>query len=343
MRAAVLEGIKKLVVKDVPKPEPMDSEVLIKVNCCGICGTDLKLFKGDYTANIPVILGHEFVGEVIEKGDKVKNLKVGDRVVPDPNESCGVCRWCREAKPCFCNDLAAYGVLKNGGFSEYAICGEKGTYKIPENLDYETASFTEPLSCAVHCLDKVAIKPGETVAIIGAGIMGQILTQMIKNSGVSKLIVISRSEWKLNLAKEFGATDVIKSQSSSEVKEEILKITDGLGVDLVIEAVGKIETVEESFSLAKKGGRIIIFGFSPEGKEAKFIPFDFLSREITLLFSWVNPYTFPRALQILASGKINLKPLISMRLKLENINEGFKAMAEKPKGFMKALVFPEEH
>ncbi len=340
MKAAVLEGIEKLVVKDVPQPKPKDNEVLIKVNCCGICGTDLKLYKGDYTANCPVILGHEFVGEVVEVGREVKNLKVGDKVVPDPNESCGACDWCRSAQPCFCNNLAAYGVLRDGGFAEYAVCGEKGTYKIPQGLDDETASFTEPVSCAVHCLDKAAIKPGETVAIIGAGIMGQIFTQMLKNSGASRLIVISRSQWKLDLAKKSGATDTIKSQSFSQAKEDVLRLTNGSGVDIVIEAVGKTETVEESFSLAKKGGRILIFGFCPEGKEAKFIPFDVLSKELTILGSWVNPYTFPRALQILTSGKINLKPLISMRLKLENIIDGFKAMAEKPAGFMKALVFP---
>lgn len=340
MKAAVLEGIEKLLVKDVPQPKPKDNEVLIKVNCCGICGTDLKLYKGDYTAKIPVTLGHEFVGEVVEVGKKVKNLKVGDRVVPDPNESCGACNWCRSAQPCFCSNLAAYGVLRDGGFAEYAVCAEKGTYKIPQGLDDETASFTEPVSCAVHCLDKAAIKPGETVAIIGAGIMGQIFTQMLKNSGVSKLMVISRSEWKLDLAKKFGATYAIKSESPSQVKEEVFNITKGLGVEVVIEAVGKTETVEESFSLVKKGGRILIFGFCAEGKEAKFIPFDVLSKELTILGSWVNPYTFPRALEILASGKIDTKPLISLRPKLENILDGFKAMSEKPAGFMKALIFP---
>ena len=340
MKAAVLEGIEKLVVKDVSKPKPKDNEVLIKVNCCGICGTDLKLYKGDYTADIPVILGHEFAGELIEVGKEVKNLKVGDRVVPDPNESCGACNWCRSAQPCFCNNLAAYGVLKDGGFAEYAVTGEKGTYKIPEALDYETASFTEPVSCAVHCLDKTAVKSGETIAIIGAGIMGQMFTQMLKSSGASKLIVVSRSQWKLDLAKKSGATDTIKSQSFSQIKEDVLHLTNGSGVDIVIEAVGKTETVEESFSLVKKGGRILVFGFCPEGKEAKFIPFDVLSKELTILGSWVNPHTFPRALEILASGKIDLKPLVSLRLKLEKIMDGFKAMMEPPKGFMKALIFP---
>lgn len=340
MKAAVLEKAEKLVVKEVPEPKPKENEVLIKVNCCGICGTDVKLYKGEYTGCTPVILGHEFAGEVVEIGKKVKNLKIGDKVVSDPNESCGACDWCRTAQPCFCNNLAAYGVLRDGGFAEYVVSAEKGTYEIPEKLDYEIASFTEPVSCAVHCLDKSQIKQGETVAIIGAGIMGQILTQMIKNSGASKIIVLSHSDWKLDLSRKFGATHTIKSISPIQVKEEIFNLTDGIGVDVLIEAVGKIETVEESFLMVRKGGRIVIFGFCPEGKEAKFIPFDFLSREITLLSSWVNPYTFPRALEILSSDKLDIKPLISMRLKLDDIMDGFKAMMEKPSGFMKCLIFP---
>ena len=117
MKAAVLEDVKKLVVKDIPVPTPRNDEVLIKVDCCGLCGTDMKLFTGQYSANIPVVLGHEYAGEIIEVGKEVKNLKPGDKVVSDPNESCGACYWCRIAQPCFCNSLAAYGVLRDGGFA----------------------------------------------------------------------------------------------------------------------------------------------------------------------------------------------------------------------------------
>ena len=149
--------------------------------------------------------------------------------------------------------------------------------------------------------------------------------------------MVTRSEWKLELAKKFGATDIINAK-----KEDVLKrtmdITDGMGADVVIEAVGIPQTIEQGISLVKKSGRVIIFGFAPEGEKAYFIPFDILSKELTLMGSWVNPYTFPRALKILASGKIDVKTLISDTLPLDNIMDGMKLMMEKPGKFMKALI-----
>lgn len=337
MKAAVLEGVGTLKLKDVPVPRPKDNEVLIKVEICGICGTDIKLHKGDYTANVPVILGHEFSGEIAEVGKSVRDLKIGDRVVVDPNEPCGKCYWCKSGRPTFCENMPAYGVLSDGAFAEYIVVGEKGTYKIPDALSYEVASFCEPVSCAIHCIDRAMIKSGETVAIIGGGAMGQILLQLAKNAGASKLMMITRSQWKLDLAKSLGASHLIRAQEES-VTERVMDITNGLGSDVVIEAVGSPKTVEQTFSLAKKSGKVVIFGFSPEKEKATFIPFNLLSKELSILGSWVNPYTFSRAIDILTSHQIDLNPIISKKLNLDDIMEGFKLMMEKPKGFMKALV-----
>ena len=339
MRAAVLEETKKLVVKDIPKPEPKGSEILTKVKACGICGTDVKLYKGEYTANIPVVLGHEFSGEVIATGKEVRNIKVGDRVVVDPNESCGACNFCRTSQPTFCQNLAAYGVLRDGGFAEYVAVNEKGTYKIPPGLSFEVAAFSEPVSCAIHAIDRAGIKVGESVAIIGGGTQGQIILQLARIAGATELIMITRSAEKLDLAREFGATHLIRA-GKENVKERILEITDNQGVDVVIEAVGSVETVEEAIELAKRGGKVIIFGFTPEKEKATFMPFDILSKELTIMGSWVNPYAFLRAISLLAKGKIKVEPLISKKIKLDNIMDGFKLMIEKPKGFMKAIVEP---
>jgi 2-desacetyl-2-hydroxyethyl bacteriochlorophyllide A dehydrogenase len=337
MKAAVLEDVKKLIVKDIPKPELKPNEILIKVAACGICGTDVKLFEGKYSANTPVVLGHEYAGEVVETGNEVSNISAGDRVVPDPNESCGVCTWCRTGNPCFCSNLAAYGVLRDGGFAEYAKVTEKGAYKIPAKLDYESASFTEPVSCAVHCIDRADIKTGETVLIIGGGAMGQIILQLARSAGAGRVIMVTRSGWKLELAQKYGATHVINAKKENVVKKT-MDITGGLGADTVIEAVGSPETIEQSLSLAKRIGKIVIFGFTPEGIEARFVPFDVLSKELTIMGSWVNPYTFQRALEILESKKIDVKTLISNTLPIEKIKDGLQLMKERPEGFMKALV-----
>jgi L-iditol 2-dehydrogenase len=337
MKAAVLEEVKKLTVKNILKPELKPNEILIKVAVCGICGTDIKLFEGKYSANTPVVLGHEYSGEVVEIGSEVSNFTAGDRVVSDPNESCGACTWCRTGKPCFCNNLAAYGVLRDGGFAEYTKVAEKGTYKIPEKLDFESASFTEPVSCAVHCIDRAGIKPGDTVIILGGGAMGQIILQLVCNAGAGKIIMVTRSSWKLELASKLGATHVINAKTENVLKKS-MDITDGMGADVVIEAVGSPQTIEQSLSLAKRSGRVVIFGFTPEGVKAHFVPFDILSKELTVMGSWVNPYTFQRALEILEIKKVDVKTLITNTLPLENIIEGFQLMKDRPEGFMKALV-----
>ena len=339
MKAAVLEEVSKITVRDIPKPKIEPDEVLVKVAVCGVCGTDTNLFEGKYTAKTPVVLGHEYSGEVVGVGRRVNGIKIGDRVVPDPNESCGACDWCRSGMPCFCSDLSAYGVLRDGGFAEYTKLNEKGAHRIPDELDYEVASFAEPVSCAVHCIDRASIKIGETVLIIGGGPMGQILLQLARSAGASKLIMVTRSQWKLGLAKKFGATDVICPEKENVLKRT-LDMTNGQGVDVVIEAVGTPETIEQAITLARKSGRIVIFGFASEGEEARFIPFDVLSKELTIMGSWVNPYTFPRALDVLACGGVDVKSLISERLPLDNIVDGLKLMMEKPERFMKALVFP---
>ena len=337
MKAAVLEAVNTLVVKDIPVPTPGPSEVLIKVNVCGLCGTDIKLLHGDYSANIPVVLGHEYSGEIAEVGCEVKGLRPGDRVVSDPNESCGACYWCRSGQPCFCGDLAAYGVVRDGGFAEYCTASEKGVYPIPEGLDYDAAAFTEPVSCAVRCIDRAAIRPGDSALIIGAGPMGQILTRLARTAGADPLIVVSRSSWKLQLAKDSGATHTLSARDA-DIREAANDLTRGIGAAVVIEAVGSPGTVELALRLARKGGRVVIFGFTPQGAKAQFIPFDVLSRELTILGSWVNPYTFPRAIDLLASGSLDVKPLISRRVGLDRLLDAVSWMEEKPEGFMKALV-----
>ena len=340
MKAAVLEGVKKIsVVQDYRKPEPGDDEVLIKVEACGVCGTDFKLYKGDYSGKLPVVLGHEYAGTVEKVGANVKEIKPGDRVVADPNESCGACNYCRSAQSTFCSDMAAYGVLSDGGFAEYTIANKKGAYKIPDGLNAEIASFTEPVACAVHCIDRADIRIGQSVVIIGAGPMGQIILQMVKNTGASKIIHIDRHEWKLETAKKYGADEVINA-AQTDAPARVRELTGGAGADVVIEAIGSAATFEQAFTLVKRGGRVVLFGFCPEGQEATVIPFNILSQELTVVGAWVNPYTFPRAIELLGSGRVEVSHLITNRLKIDDIEEGLKLMYDRPDGFIKAVVFP---
>ena len=339
MKAAVLEKVNKIGVTDIPVPKPAPDEVVIKVKTCGMCGTDLKLYTGQYTARVPVVPGHEYSGVIVEVGKNVRNLRPGQRVVSDPNESCGKCYWCRNHQPCFCNDLAAYGVLRDGGFAEYCTATEKGVYPIPEGVDDEVAAFAEPVSCVVHAADRINYRPGETVAILGGGPLGQIHLQFALNSGASKVVLADPNQSRRELANRFGAHAVVNPKEGN-VKEAVLAQTGGRGADVVIESVGRKDTIEQSFGLAKRGGRVVIFGFAPEGEKAAFSPFEVLSRELTILGAWVNPYSYSRALDVLSSGRVDVKPLISHRLELDNILQGYQMMAQKPVGFIKSLVSP---
>lgn len=341
MKAAVLQEVRKIaVMTDYPKPVPDDTEVLIRVEACGLCGTDLKLYKGEYSGRLPMVVGHEYAGTVEAVGKKVKNIRVGDRVVADPNEACGACDDCRSARSTFCSDMAAYGVLSDGGLADYCVAHEKGCYRIPDQLPAEIASFTEPVSCGVRCVDRADIRVGQTVAIIGAGPMGQIILQMVKNAGASKIIQLARSDWKLDLAMKYGATDVINTRTT-DAEQRVMELTDGKGVDVVIEAAGTPQTFELTFRLVAKGGRIVQFGFCPEGTKATVVPFDILSKELTIAGAWVNPYTYPRAIKLLASGKVEVKHLISHRLSLDDVEKGYELMMSRPDGFMKSVVFPK--
>lgn len=336
MRAAVLEAPGQLVVKEVPDPRPGPGELVVEVKACGVCGTDVNLFTGKYTANCPVILGHEFAGEVVEVGPGV-GIEPGTRVTADPNESCGACYWCHSGKPTFCQNMAAYGVLRDGAFAEYIKVGVRGTYPLRNDADYEVAVFTEPVSCALRGADRAGYRAGETATIIGDGAMGLLHVQIAAQSGLSRLIVVGHHDEKLELARRFGATDVVNAKCE-DVQAVVMGLTRGLGTDVVMEVVGKPPAVEMALRLAKKGGRIVIFGFAPEDETATFSPFEVLSRELTILGGWVNPYTFPRATELLASGRVDVRPFITTRLSLDEVQKGIDLMMDKPQGFVKALV-----
>jgi 2-desacetyl-2-hydroxyethyl bacteriochlorophyllide A dehydrogenase len=336
MKAAVLEAPGQLKVKEVPNPQAGNQELIVKVETCGVCGTDVNLYTGKYSANWPVILGHELAGEVVEVGPGV-DLKTGTRVTVDPNESCGACYWCHSGQTTFCQNMAAYGVLRDGAFAEYIAVGIRGTYPIPEGLDPELMSFTEPVSCALRGADRAGYRSGETATIIGDGAMGLIHVQLAAQKGLSRLIVVGHHDEKLEMARRFGATDVINA-NRQDVQATVMELTKGFGTDVVLEVAGKPATVELAIRLAKKGGRIVIFGFAPEGAQASFSPFEVLSRELTILGGWVNPYTFPRAIDLLASGKVDVQSLITTHLSLDEVQTGIDLMMHKPQGFVKALV-----
>ena len=338
MKAAVLEKSGQLSLCDCPVPSPGKRGVLVRVKACGLCSTDLKLYHREYKAKTPVILGHEFAGEVAKVGKGVCGVHVGDRVAVDPNASCGTCAECRADRPMFCRKLKGYGVLRNGAFAGYVAVDFKAVYRLPPRLPYYAAALAEPVSCAVHAVDRAAPARGNSVAIIGGGLQGQILVQLFRHQGLRQVMMITRSREKLRLASRLGASSCIRAGDSAA--KEVLQQTGGRGVDIVIEAVGKAQCLELAVRMAAPRGRVVLYGLAAEAEAARLFPSELLRKELTLLAAWLNPNTFGRALDYLANRAVEVRPLITKTLPLEQIAQGFELMERLPPGFLKTLIVP---
>ncbi len=318
MLGAILDETGKLVLRESPKPLVGSSEVLIKVLASGICGTDLHVFSGKNYGKPNVIRGHEFAGKIIEIGSNVKGLKIGDLVAVDPNIPCGNCYFCRRGEVHLCENLKALGVDLDGGFADYCVIPYDRAYKLPNGVSPEEGAIMEPCACALHGIEKVQIKAGDTVLIIGGGALGLILLQLAYIHGASKVFLSEPVKEKREIAKSLSAYtfDSLKDDVISEIK----RLT-GVGVDVAIEAVGKADTVELAINCVRRGGKVLIFGVSDQREVLNISPFNIYYREITLMGSFINPYTNSRALELIADKKIDVKRIISHKFPLREIHK----------------------
>lgn len=341
MRAAVLHGVRKLRVQEVETPKVGPEEVSIKVGACGVCTTDLHMYKGEFPVKTPVILGHEFSGTVVDVGGSVKDLNVGERVAVNPIIPCGLCPPCKEGRNNLCDDPLVIGgageVLINGGFAEYAVVPRKVAVRIPDDMPFTAGAAVEPLGCAIHGIDLSRIEVANTVAIIGAGPMGLLLLQLARLRGASKIVVSEPMEERRKLALNLGA-DVVVNPETEDLAKRVKELTEGRGVDIAIEAVGLTATVKETLGIVKKGGLVTIFGVPPRHAAMEVIPFDIYFREIEVVGTYaVTDDTFRRAIDLLASKRISIEPIVTDRLSLDELEKAFSMMEER-KGLKKQIV-----
>jgi 2-desacetyl-2-hydroxyethyl bacteriochlorophyllide A dehydrogenase len=322
MKAAIIYGPGDIRIEDKPIPKPGTDEVLIKIHACGVCGTDDALNKGEYPAKYPVTIGHEFSGEIVEIGSEIKNLKVGDRVTADPNRVCHKCYFCRSGQEHLCDNLNSMGVHIDGANAEYCIMLESNVYDIGKKLSYEEAAFCEPLACAIHGNDLAQVKTGDTVLIIGAGGMGNLISQCVKNSGAANIIVSEPIAGRRNKALENGATHVI-DPGLSDVNDEIRKIK-SVGADIVFEVAGNSKAQAACPSYTRKGGTIVYFGCSSQDALIEINPFLINENEQKILGSFNNQFATARAVEMLITGKIRVDNLISHSFKLTDYLDVFK-------------------
>jgi L-iditol 2-dehydrogenase len=320
MQAARLVAVNRMMLEQVPVPKPGPGDLLVRVEACGICGSDRHMFHGEYPTALPVTLGHEFCGIVETVGAGVTRLKPGDRITGDPNIACGTCPNCRRGRPNLCDTLTAIGVFRDGGFADYVLVPETQAVTLPATLSPVHGAFAEPLACCLHGLDVARIVPGDAVAVIGGGVIGLLMVQLARLAGATTVMLSTRQKPRRELAEALGATHTLDA-----ARPDLLDAATGPagiapgGFDVVIECAGVPETFAQALALARRGGAVVPFGVTPKGATIAVEPFDLLTRELRVEPAWLNPLTHARAARLIADGVLELDRLVSRTVPLSEV------------------------
>ena len=342
MKAQIVKAPYEMEYTEVPVPEISDDEVLIKVKVCGICGSDTSIYTGKYAKDkLPLITGHEFWGEIAEVGKNAKGLKVGDRVAVDICITCGTCYFCRHGDGLLCETFTQLGIHTDGGFAEYVKAPWKNCYHLPDDMDDYTAAFVEPLTAVVHASQRMNAPIASSVAVIGCG-LGLLHAQVAKARGCAPVIVIGTDadENRFKIAKEMGADYVINASQTDPV-EEVMKITVGIGVDNVIEAVGNPRTYEQAFKMLRRGGKLEAFGICAEDAAAQLEPYQFVLGEKKVSGSCAGiGNNWAEAITLLQYGVVKPQPMFSMAVPLSELETALEELKTN-KDLTKVFVCPE--
>lgn len=338
MRAALVTGNGTISLNDIPLPTLNEGEALIKVLYTGICGTDIHVMHGKHpTANLPVVTGHEFVGEVVEvKGKGSEKFKQGDRVVVQPFFSCGRCDACAQGKDNICQELAFMGAHVNGSFADYTKALTRKMYKIPKEMDLELAALTEPVAVAVHDVHNSGLKVADTAMVIGGGPIGMLIALVARNAGASRVVISEINEYRRTFAAELGF-EVI-NPLNADFDNQIDAITEGKGFDVVFEVSGAKPAIKTAIDKAAAAGTVMVVGMTPEAYPVEL--FKIFAKELTVRGVRIHSQiSFIRAMDLLKSGELNsqFKKLISKTFSLDEISEAL-GYAQSSGDFFKILV-----
>ncbi len=317
MRAAVYEGEGRLVVRDVPEPVPAADEVLIEVEACGVCGSDVQIINipPGHPSTPPVIIGHEFVGRIRGLGAAVKDLAVGSRVVCDPDPKCGACDSCRAGRPANCTNIVALGVYRDGALAEYVTAPANSVYPISEDVPAELAALVEPLACVVNGTNRAGLRPGEAVVVFGAGAIGCLFTAVFHAAGAGRIIVVEPSPARGPVARALGADDVLTPDEWAARRTEMLPA----GADVVVDAVGAV--LPQAIQAAGMGARVIIFGMN-QNAHPPVHQVEIVEKGLSILGSYISNFTFPAAIRLVESGQLNLAPMVTATFALDDTVAG---------------------
>src|SRR5271155_3320414 len=343
MKALLLSQYNQLDIADLPAPVPGVDEILVRVAACGICGSDVHGFDGTSGRRIPpIVMGHEAAGVVAAAGSGVSKFKPGDRVTFDSTVYCGQCEFCLQGDINLCNNRQVIGVScgdfrRAGAFAEFVVVPQRITYHLPEALEFQEAAMLEAVSVALHAVRVSEMKGGETALVIGAGMIGLLTMQAAKAAGASQVLIADIDRSRLERAETLGA-DKTLLLSGNDLVQAVLGCTEGRGVDLVLEAVGREETIAASIASVRKGGTVTLIGnIQPEVK----IPLQaVVSRQIRLQGSCASSGEYPQAMELVSSGKIKVKSLITAVAPLSDGPRWFERLHAGEQNLMKVVLDP---
>ncbi|MHB0877509.1 MAG: NAD(P)-dependent alcohol dehydrogenase [Anaerolineae bacterium] len=341
MRAAFLVEPRRIEVRDVPRPKPGPGEVLVRVRACGICGSDVHYYLdgriGDTVATEPLILGHEFAGEVAELGDGVTGLCIGQPVAVEPAISCGTCEMCLEGHPNLCHHIRFMSTPPDqGGLAEYIITAPHRCFPLPETLTAADGAMLEPLGVALHTVKLARLFVGDTAAVVGCGPIGLLTLQLAKASGAIAVVATDRVPYRLDFARRYGATLTV-NVTDEDPAVAVSRYTGGRGVDRVFEAAGAAESPEQAVQLVRNGGTVMLIGI-PTANVLSVTANTTRRKGLTLKAVRRMKHTYPRAIALTAAGMVDVRGLVTHRFPLEQANEAFDLVAHLGDGVIKAMI-----
>jgi L-iditol 2-dehydrogenase len=335
MKALVLRRPYDLMVSDVATPEPAHDQVLVRMTNSGICGTDLKIFTGAMPARYPVIMGHEMAGEVLDGADGSR-LRRGDRVLVDPVLFCGACFDCRAGRTNLCPNGAVIGREVNGGFADFVVAPRSHVYPLPPSIDSRTAPLIQVLTTVLHAQRRASITTGQSVAVIGLGVSGQLHMQLAKARGAGPVIGVTRSAWKRSVAERLGA-DLTVSTGDKGI-QAVREATHEHGVDVVIESTGMVKCIGDAISMVRPGGTVVLFGIYTASEGA--LPFYqlYYKEPIVISARAAMGEDFPESIDLVARGRITLDPLVTQVLPVAELTHALGLLESDADGRMKIIL-----
>jgi D-arabinitol dehydrogenase (NADP+) len=337
MKAIVYDAPRKFEYRDIPVPKIEPDEILLQVHACGVCGTDLHVHEGEFGPRFPLTPGHEFSGEIVELGSAVTGLKKGQRATASTTMACGKCFYCKRGDFLECENLDGIGVEINGAFAEYIKLRADLVFPI-EKLSTRESVMVEPTACAVHGMQTLAMKPGSSVLLFGAGPTGQVLAQLLKLNGASRLTVAAPAGPKLDLIARLAADEVVAiDRKDPEVHRTALRDVSANGFDYVVEATGSTELLQDAIRFSRRRGTIMVYAVYPDHATARITPADIMRRELTIKGSFAQIDCFPRALDYLESGKIKVEEIVTHEIPLKDYQTAL-SLAFAREGIKIALI-----